>query len=393
VIEDGSLLITNGIIDSVGPTRRIENLTEAKTAEEINVTGHVVLPGFVDSHTHLIAPPARVVDYALGPGDVPGHGSLASNRTFQATLNHVRATPAGTLEFQAKRLLETIIRHGTTTIEAKTGNALNASGEQKCLRVLANMTDACVSVVPTYFGAHAVPPDFEGGPDAYIDWLCSDQLPKIANRQMAEFADIICDPVSFSIEQTRRFLACCSRLGLARKLHAEQTVRSGSIGMALELGAVSVDGLNRVDVRDAEMLARSRTVATLLPAAVHEGASAGFPPARELIDAGAAVAIASAFQATVASTYNMQAVIALACTYMKMTPEEALSAATINGAHALSRGHRCGSLEFGKDADLLVLGVSDYREIPYHLGCNVVRIAMRKGEVVYREGTVSCISP
>lgn len=389
LIEDGSLLIVNGIIESVGPTRRIENLAQAKSAEEINAAGRVVLPGFVDSHTHLVAPPARTSEFRIGPVQrlIP-EPRLREARAH--LVQYVRTTTARMLEHHARRYLEAALRHGTTTLEAKTGYGLNPPAELKMLRVLAALGGKGLSLVPTYLGAHFPPPDWEHSPEHYIESVASAMIPRIAARRLAQFADVVCGPHGFTPEQSRPYLQTARRAGLGLKIHSQQFAHDSSVELAVELEATTVDGLNFADESDAQKLARSRTVATLLPASVHSGAQARFPPARALIDSGAAVALASGFHPVKNSTFNMQMVISLACTHMDMTPEEALSAATINGAHALLRASRCGSLEFGKEADLLILNASDYREIAYYIGTNAVALVMRGGEVVYREGAITC---
>jgi imidazolonepropionase len=383
IIEDGAVLIINGVIDNVGPTRRIENLAAARGADEIDASGHVVMPGFVDSHTHLIAPAPRFVAHHLGsdPGLHP------ASPEFAAIVQHMRNATPGPLEFQAKRYIDAALRHGTTTMEVKSGLALSVAGELKLLRVIANVAKGPVSAVPTFYGAQAVAPEFRGRPDAYLDMLCTELLPKVHTRRLATFADVFCDASAFTPEQSIRFLACARDFGLRAKIHAELNSRSGVVGAALQAGVASVDGLNYARIEDAALLARSQTIATLLPGFIHGLGSKRLPPARMLIDSGAAVAIASSFHPTVNSTYNMQMIVSLACAHLEMTPEEAISAATINGAYALARAQTCGSLEFGKSADLLVLTVPDYREIPLHFGSTVVSMVLRAGKIVYRQGS------
>lgn len=390
LIEDGSVLIVNGTITSVGPTRRIENLAEARSAEEINASGHVVMPGFVDSHTQLVSPPPRVLQFRVNAGETPGHGPVSSPHLFWTALQYIRNTPASTLEFQARKHLEACLRHGTTTLEIKTGYGLNATGETKMLRVLAALNGKGATVVPTFFGARASPPEYAGQPVAYLSWLADEMLPKLRARHLAHFVDVLCDDGGFTADQARPYLLAAKRFGLAIKVYGEQALRTGAVRLALEFDAVSVDGLNAANSDEVELLARAQTIATLMPVSAHFGYYSDMPPARELIDRGAAVALATGFHPSLNSTFNMQTAISLACSSMNMAPEEAIAAATINGAHAIARASRCGSLEAGKDADVLILNVSDYREIPLQFGCNSVAIAMRKGEVVYREGEVNC---
>lgn len=390
LIEDGSALIVNGIVTSVGPTRRIENLAEARSAEEINASGHVVMPGFVDSHTQLVSPPPRVLQFRTSPGETPGHGPVSSPQLFWTALQYIRNTPASTLEFQARKHLEACLRHGTTTIEIKTGYGLNSTGEMKMLRVLTALNGKGITVAPTFFGAHTSPPEYAGQSAAYLSWLADEMLPKLRTRHLASFVDVLCDTDGFTADEARPYLLAAKRFGLAIKVHGDQAVRAGAARLALEFDAVSVDGLNAALPEDIEMLARAQTVATLLPVGAHHGYYSDMPPAREMIDRGAAVALATGFHPSLNSTFNMQTAISLACSRMGMSPEEAIAAATINGAHAIARASRCGSLEAGKDADILILNVSDFREISLQFGCNIVALAMRKGEVVYREGAVTC---
>jgi imidazolonepropionase len=326
----------------------------------------------------------------MGVGEFSGRSPLGDASAFAAACQYVRNTPAATLEFAAGRYIEACLRHGTTTIEIKTGYGLNAAGELKMLRVLAGLNDRCVSVVPTFLGAHAVPPEYFGRNQEYLAWLCTELLPRLQERRVAQFVDVLCDPEGFSLDETRVYLDAARRLGLAVKVHAEQNSHTGAARLAVESDAASVDGLNHADDTDADLLARSRAVAVLLPGSVHQGSYSRFPPARMLIRAGVAVALASGFQPAVCSAFNIQMILSLACTHLGMTPEEAISAATINGAHALGRAQRCGSLQFGKDADLIIMNVSDYREIPFYYGCNLAAAVMRRGEIVYREGAVTC---
>jgi imidazolonepropionase len=387
IIEDGAVLISDGVITNVGPTRRLENLAEARSAEDINAAGRVVMPGFVDSHTHLIAAPPR-----LAEGRAVAYQAMEAafaRNAMQLSSEHIRRSSAPSLEHQAKRLLSGFLRHGTTTVEAKTGYGLDESGEMKMLRVLSRLAEAGWPVVPTFLAPYTVPPDFSGTRDDYLAWVCSHLLPKIKSRNLTRFVDGFCDPEGLSVAQAHTLMTAARRLGLATRLHAESTTRMGSIRMAVEMGAVSVDGLNHIDASDASLLGQSHTVAVVMPGPMHQGYTSRFPPARELIDSGAALALASGFHPPVSSTYNMMTVIAIACTHMKLTPEETVTAATINGAYALTRATTSGSLEYGKDADLIMLNVSDYREIPYQFGVNLVAMTMRKGQVVYREGAVA----
>jgi len=387
IIEDGALLISGGIITHVGPSRRIENLAQARSAEEINASGRVVMPAFVDSHTHLIASPPRVSDGRLsarGETDLP-----TGREATQQSIEHIRRTSAPALEHQAKRFLSAFVRHGTTTVEVKSGYGLDESGEMKMLRVMSHLGAEGFGVVPTFMAPHTPPPDFKGTADEHFVWVCEHLLPKVKTRKLARFVDGFCDTAGLSLPKAHALLNAARRLGLPTKLHTEYSTRMGPVRMAVEMGAVSVDGLSNIDSSDAGVLSQSRTIGVVMPGAMHQGYTSRLPPARELIDRGVALALASGFNPPVSSTYNMMTVMAIACTHMKLSAEEAITASTINAAYAVGVAEKSGSLQFDKDADLIMLNVSDYREIPYQFGVNLVSLTMRKGQVVYREGAVS----
>jgi imidazolonepropionase len=382
LIEDGAVLVVNGIISSAGPSRRIENLAEARTALEINANGRVVMPGFIDCHTHLISGVATLSDTAEAGNSSGPQRTLSAIRT-------VRAAPARTLEFQARRLLEASARHGTTTLEAKTGHGGDEPSELKILRVLSGVDQNPISVVPTYLGAYITPPEFNQNQTAYIDWVCSSFMPKVASRKVARFADVRCGQNHFTIDSARTYFQTARRLGFIPKLHAEQSDHQGAVRLAVEVDAASADGLNHAEGVDADLLAHSNVIATILPADFYHGGTDRPAPARTLLDRGAAVAVASGFRHGSCPVFNMQMVLSIASKQLKMTPAEAISGATINAAHALRIDRRTGSLEFGKDADLIMLNVADYREISYYSGVNLVSMTMRRGELLYREAEVN----
>ncbi|MGH9664550.1 MAG: imidazolonepropionase [Bryobacteraceae bacterium] len=381
LIDDGSLLIVNGVIRDVGPTRRVENLALARNAAEIDAHGRVVMPGFVDSHTHLVSVAPALAQFErdfIGPRKP----EEIEARAARASVKGVRETPARKLKAQAAATLRKCLRHGTTTVEAKSGNGLNEGAELKILRVMAALAEHPFEVAPTFF-AQAIGPEYEASPDDYVGWLCDDMLPLLRRRKLAEFVDVCCDSGGLSAQQARRTLRAAQELGFPIKVHAGQFSAQRGVAMAVDLGAVSVDHLVFADPQDADLLAESQTVATLLPCASFHLASRPYPAARRLIDRGAAVALASNYGPASTPGYNMQMALSLACREMKMTPAEAISAATINGAHALRRAHRIGSLEIGKDADLILLEASDYREAAYQFGSNLACLTMKRGEIVY----------
>ncbi|HEV3332462.1 MAG TPA: amidohydrolase family protein [Bryobacteraceae bacterium] len=368
IIHDGSLLVRDGVLVEVGPTRRIENLALAQKAVEVSAVGRVVMPGFVDSHTHLLFPPP---------------GSFASEIADGA--HAIRTITGMRLETRARMYVEAMARHGTTTVEVKTGCGPDRSAEMKILRVLAALKQKPLDVVATFL--LRMPP---GEPETTEagEWVSSEFLPKIRRRRLAEFADLVWEEPPGRAAHFAEYFRKAKALGMKCKLHADGLVTCSAIATAIESGVTSIDHLEHAATADAEFLGRSGTIATLLPCASFHSESR-YAPARVIIEAGAPVALASNFNPRHTPTLNMQAVINLACLRMSMTPAEAITAATINGAHALGCADKLGSLEPGKLADLLILNISDYRELAHHFGTNLVHSTMKRGEFIYEEGSVA----
>ena len=385
VIPDGAVLIQDGIIVSLGPSRRVENLAIARRATEIDAAGRVVAPGFVDSHTHLICGPPRLADYEMRLAGRSYQQIAEAGGGIMASVRAVREMPIRRLTMQAQMTLNSCILHGTTTLEAKSGYGLDETGERKALRAVQALNGKPLDIIPTYLGAHAVPPEYAGRADEYIEWMCSYLMPKIRRRRLARFADVHYERGAFTLEQARRYLAAARDLGFLLKIHAAQFAHSGAVRLAVEMGAVSADHLDYSDEEDARLLAGSDTIATLLPGAVFHLGLDRYAPARALIEAGAAVALATDFNPGTCPSCNMQMILSLACAQMRMTPAEAFTAATINGAHALHCADYVGSIETGKQADLVMFDVPDYREIPYHFGVNLVAMTMKNGKILYRK--------
>jgi imidazolonepropionase len=388
IIQDGAVLIEGGSIVTLGPSRRVENLSAARDALEIDASGKVVAPGFVDSHTHLVCGPPRLADYDMRLAGSSYAEIAAAGGGILSSVRAVRGTPIRKLVLQARRSLGGFIRHGTTTLEAKSGYGLDETGERKTLRAIRALDGRPLDLVPTYLGAHVVPPEWCGREDAYLDWVCTYLMPKLRRRNLARFADVYCDEGAYTVAQARRYLEAARALGFDLKIHAGQFSASGGTALAAELGAASADHLEYVCEDEIRALAASGTMATLLPGAVFHLGLDRYAPARKMIDAGVAVALATDFNPGTSPTYSMQMILALACSQMRMTPAEAFAAATINGAHAIRSAAHCGSLEAGKDADLVMYNVPDYREIPYHFGVNLVAMTIKRGKVLYREGDV-----
>ncbi len=383
ITQDGAVLISNGAIIALGPTRRIENLTEARHAREIDASGRVVAPGFVDSHTHVVCGPPRLTEYEMRLSGASYEEIAAAGGGILLTMRAIRDTPARRLVHQANQIIAEFVRHGVTTIEAKSGYGLDDAGERKMLRVIKSLDGSPISVVPTYLGAHVVPPEWKGRADDYVAWMCSHMMPAVRRRGLAEFADIYCERGAFTLAQARAYLTAAREHGFGLKIHAEQFTRIGAAHLAVEMGAVSADHLDHIDEAGIRALAGSDTIATLLPGAVLHLGLCKYAPARAMIDAGAAVALGTDFNPGTSPTCSIPMILSLACAQMRMTPAEAIAAATINGAYAAGRADRCGSIEAGKDADLVLFDVPDYREIPYHFGMNPVAMTIKRGRVIY----------
>ncbi len=370
IIPDGAVLVQNGVIQEVGPTRRVENLAIARHAVEINAAGRLVMPGFIDSHTHLAFP----LDNRASDGK-------------SATVRTVSSATSTRLAVRARAQVEAMARHGTTTVEVKTGCGPDENAETKLLRVLHRLRNDPIDLIPTFL-FHLPDEGLCGAHDAAAEWVFQELLPKIRRGRLARFADLTWNANPTWHSRFSRYLQAARQLGFACKIHADQMSTADAIRMAVEHLVVSIDHLEHAAPGEAALLAESSTIATLLPAtSFHSGRE--FAPARALIDAGAAVALGTNFNARHTPALSMQTVVALACRHMRMTPEEAIGAATINGAHALGRARRVGSLEVGKSADLLVLSVPDYHDMVQHFGSNLVHLTMKCGQIIYEEGEVA----
>lgn len=387
IVEDGALLLRDGLIVEVGPRAKVERLAEARRAEKIDLAGRVVLPGFVDSHTHLVHAASRAEEYELR---IAGASYEEIARKGGGILNSVRKLRAATeeaLRLRALGALAQFAAYGTTTIEAKSGYGLELASELKILGLHRTLGAAQpVEILSTFLGAHVVPAEFRGkidGTERYVRLLIEKMIPEVAAAGLAEFCDVFCERGAFSLAQSRRVLAAGLECGLASRLHAEQLSHTGGTRLAVELGAASCDHLEQVDRTDVRVLAKSNTVATLLPGCDFHLGLQKYAPARELIDAGAIVALATDYNPGTSPTVSMPMILSLACTQLRMTPAEAITAATINGAYALHRELRMGSLEVGKQGDFAVFEVADYREIPYYFGVNTCAMTFKRGRVIY----------
>jgi imidazolonepropionase len=375
IIRDGALLIRGGIIHAVGPSRRIENLAIAREAREVAADGRVVMPGFVDSHTHLLMT-AAIESLPEGPGG----GADVCRRIGQMA----RTQPSGRLELQAKEHLCRLARHGTTTVEVKSGWGPDDASEVRLLRVARAVDQDPLDVIPTYLAGPVIPSDY---PDVgtWLEALGGGSLERWKRLKLLRFADLDSTRAGFGPPEMRRYYEVARAAGLPVKAHLLQPSTPEALRLAIEYGAVTADHLDGAPEDDLAVLARSTTIATLIPAHSFSRNDGVYPPARALVDAGAAIALATGFHPVHSRTYSMQAAVGLACSRSGLTPEEAISAATINGAHALRMAGHVGALEPGKMADLVFLNAPDYREITHLFGVNGVAMTVKRGVAVYKE--------
>lgn len=384
IIRDGALLVRNDRIAAVGPRRRIERLRAARRAEKLDLGGRVVLPGFVDSHTHLIFPASRAGEYEQRISGKTYEQIAKNGGGIRTTVQSLRRSPPEALAASANVRLREFAAHGTTTLEAKSGYGLDWKSEAKILGILQQLhQDQPLDIARTFLGAHIVPPEFRRRPDAFVDLLVKRWIPAVATSGLAEFCDVFCDRGAFTVAQSLRVLAAGRACGLVPRIHAEQLAHTGAARLAIEVSAASADHLEKIDASDIRALALSNVVCTLLPGCGFHLGTGCYAPARKLIDAGSIVALATDFNPGTSPTLSMPMILSLACSQMRITPAEAISAATINPAYSLRRQDRIGSLEAGKYADLAAFNVASYREIPYYFGMNLCNLTMKRGVVIH----------
>jgi len=385
LVEGGAVFIRQGRIAWVGPAAQAEELVDPGTPR-IDAGGRVVMPGFVDPHTHLVWGGTRLDEFEQRLGGATYQEIAAAGGGIVSTVRATRAAFPDELLAAARRRLDAMLAHGTTTAEAKSGYGLDVGSEFKCLEVARLLGQRHpVDLALTFLGAHAVPPAYRSDPDEYVDRVViGEMLPQVGPG--AEFCDVFCDAGAFDLAQSRRVLEAARALGLGLKIHADEFEVLGGTRLAVELGATSADHLVVTPPGDIAALAASDTVAVFLPGTPFGLATGHYSPARAFIEAGAVVALATDMNPGTSPCPSMQFVIALACRYMKMLPAEAVAAATINAAHAIRRGGVVGSLEVGKQGDLLILETDDYRELAYQFGGNLVRTVVKAGWVVWGEG-------
>jgi len=391
LIPDGAVLIRGDRIVAVGPSAELRAAYPGET--EVNAAGRVVMPGFVDPHTHAIWAGDRAAEFELRLAGKTYLEILAEGGGILSTVQATRAASLQELMEQTRRRLWTMFQYGTTTAEVKTGYGLHTATELRLLQALLALDEeGPLELAITFLAAHAIPPEFKDFPDGYTELICNAMLPYLHEwwqyhqpQTPLPFVDVFCERGAFDLEQSRRILETARRLGYPLKIHADEFETLGGARLAAELQAVSADHLVVTPADDLAALAASDTVAVALPCTPFGLNQAHYTPAQAILDAGGLLAIATDLNPGTAWCESMQFAIALACRHLGLTPAQAIAAATINAAAAIGRADRIGSIEPGKQADLLILNVPDYRHLGYRFGANLVAAVIKKGRIFYNE--------
>jgi len=388
LVEKGAVLMRGETIEAVGPEEDL--LSHYADEPRLDALGKAVLPGFVDPHTHLVWAGDRAVEFEMR---LEGHTYLeilAAGGGIISTVEATREADFDSLYAQTRARARAMLRHGTTTAEAKTGYGLECASELQQLQVLQKLDkEGPLEIVPTFLPAHAIAPEYKTDPDAYVRLICHKIIPaafdwwkKNAAEKPLPFVDVFCETGAFNLEQSRQILTTARDLGFPLKIHADEFDNLGGASLATELGAASADHLVKTSSTDIKALAASGTVAVALPCTPFGLADPHYTPAKEILEAGGLLALATDCNPGTAWCESMQFVIALACRALKLTPAQALAAATINSAAAIQRADRIGSIEPGKQADMILLNVNDYRHLGYRFGDNLVNTVIKKGRII-----------
>ncbi|MBI3764134.1 MAG: imidazolonepropionase [Chloroflexi bacterium] len=387
IIEDGAIAINDGRIIAVGPSSDLH--AQFAPRSTLDASHHVVLPGFVDPHTHLVWAGDRANEFEMRIAGASYMEIMAAGGGIMSTVRKTRAASVDQLVAETRPRLDRMLAHGTTTAEAKTGYGLETQAELRQLEAIARLdAEHPITLVPTFLGAHTVPEEYKGRQEAYVDLVANEMLPAVARaaspatRHTSLFCDVFCEEGAFTVSQSRRILERARELGFGLKIHADEFVGLGGTKLAVELGAASADHLVYTPEEDIEALGRGNTVAVGLPGTPFGLGQKDYTPAGAILKAGGILALATDLNPGTTWCESMQMVIALACRYMKLTPAQAIAAATINAAQAIGWADEVGSLEVGKRGDVIVLDAPDYRHLGYRYGTNLVRTVIKSGKIV-----------
>jgi len=388
MIEDGALAINGESIVDLGSTADLAHKHIA--AETLDARGHVVMPGFVDPHTHVVWAGDRANEFEMRIAGATYMQIMKAGGGIMSTVRSTRAASVDQLVEQTRARLDRMLMHGTTTAEAKTGYGLETEAEMRMLAAIFRLdAEHPIDLVPTFLGAHAIPAEYKGRGDEYTDLVVNEMLPTLAERvshiveRPTIFCDVFCENGAFTLDQSRRILERAQELGLPLKIHVDEFEPLHGTRLGVELGAASVDHVVTTPPDEIEFLGKSDTLAVSLPGTPFGLAQRDYTPAKAILAAGGALALATDINPGTTWCESMQFVVALACRYLKLTQAQALAAATINAAHAIGRGRAIGSIELDKQADVLIMDVHDYRAIGYRYGTNLVRTVIKRGRMVY----------
>jgi imidazolonepropionase len=390
LMAGGTVAVRDGRIMAVGPTAELQRTVDAD--HQLDAAGATVMPGFVDPHTHLVWAGDRADEFEMRIAGASYMEIMAAGGGIMNTVRHTRAASMDDLVAQTQLRLRRMLAYGTTTVEIKTGYGLDVETEVRQWQAIQRLqADMPATLVPTFLGAHAVPAEYKGRGDEYVELVIREMLPAIAQEASREpsasqgrtvFCDVFCEDGAFSLEQSRRILEAAKALGFGAKIHVDEFKPLGGTRLAVELGAVSADHLVCTPPDEVELLAHSDVIAVALPGTPFGLGHHDYTPARAIVDGGGALAVATDCNPGTCWCESMQLVIALACRYLRLTPAEAISAATINAAHAVGLGHVAGSLEPGKRADLIILAAPSYTHLGYRFGTNLVQTTIAGGQVI-----------
>jgi len=381
IIRNGGMAVKDGTIVSVGKT---SDITRNFKAEDVaNANGKIVMPGFVDPHTHLVFAGSREEEFQLRIEGASYTENLKTGGDIMCTVRETRKASVEKLIDYGTETLDTMLEHGTTTVEAKSGYGLTVKDEIKMLEVMRRLNQLhSVDLAPTFLGANAIPPEFAYNPEDYVKSVTDEMIPEITKKRLAEFCDVSCEKGAFSLEQARRILTAGKNHGLKPRLHADEMSQQGGAELAAGIGAISADHLLFASDEGIKAMAQKGVIATLLPAAAFSMMRGRYADARTMINIGVPVALGTDFNPS-CWVENQQFVITLACHLMRMTPAEAITATTINAAHAIGRAKEIGSLEVGKKGDAIVLDVPSHKFLGYRFGVNLVDKVLKNGRIVF----------
>ena len=383
IIERGAISIRGSRIERVGTTNEIQSLID-NDCKIVDAGGRVVLPGFVDAHTHPVFAGTRAGEFEERSTGATYQEITARGGGIQSTVNKTRAATIDELVSAGRRYAGWFLRSGTTTVEAKSGYGLSLEDEVKLLRAIKQLDKhTALRYVPTFLGAHTIPKEYASRREAYISLIIDEMLPQVAREKLAEFADVFCEQNVFTNDESWKILSAARCHGLGLRMHADQLSLSGGAKLAAELGTITADHLEHTDAEGIAALKSASVQPVLLPGSVYALGSSHYPAAREMIDAGLAVVLATDFNPGSSPTPSMTMILSLAATHLKMTPAEAITAATINAAYSLNRGAELGSLEPGKTADVVIHDCEDYRELAYFFGVEHASRVFAAGELVF----------